>query len=123
MLEEKRVVEKVKGMINMRKVYVDELSQSSQKLFIALANELKIDEEDIEQGLLCKIDDLQETEIGFGFRSCNNLECREFFTEGYYMEELSECYCSRECAEKNHDDIVNNDYGTDTIFYTEWVAE
>lgn len=107
----------------MRKVYVDELSRESQELFIDLANELNIDEEDIEQGLLCKIDDLQETEIGFGFRSCNNLECREFFTEGYYMEELSECYCSRDCAEKNHDDIVNNDYGTDTIFYTEWGLE
>ena len=107
----------------MRKVYVDELSQSSRALFVTLANALNISNEDIEQGLLCKIDDLQETEVGFGFRSCQNLECREFFTEGYYMEGLSECYCSKECAEKNHDDIIPSDYGTDTIFFTEWVAE
>ena len=43
----------------MKKVYVDELSQESQKLFVDLANELNIEKEDIEQGLLCKIDDLQ----------------------------------------------------------------
>ena len=107
----------------MKKVYVDELSQESQKLFVDLANELNIEKEDIEQGLLCKIDDLQETEIGFGFRSCRNKECREFFTQGYLMEFDSHTFCSKECAETVHDDIEESDYGTDTIFYTEWGLE
>lgn len=67
-----------------------------------------------------EISDLFEVERLLGFRSCDNHECREFFTEGYLMEDPSETFCSRKCAEKNYPDIVEKDYGTDIIFWTDW---
>lgn len=39
------------------------------------------------------------------------------------MEDNCENYCSRECAEKIYPDIVEEDYDTDTIFWTEWQPE
>lgn len=106
------------------KVYVVELSKESKELVKELASDSGIfTEADIENALSSKIDSLDDLEEYFGFRSCQNTQCREFFIEGYLMEELAETYCSRECAEEIYKDLVEDDYGTDTIFLTEWYPE
>ena len=107
----------------MRKVYVEELSTESKNLFRKLAKEYGASEQEIQDGLDSKIRDLDDAQYSFGFRRCENLKCQEFFNDGYLMEVNQECYCSRECAEDVYDDIVEEDYGTDTIFWTEWYSE
>ena len=112
----------------MRKIFVEELSQKSKDLFTHLAkqfskeNNVNLDE--LLDGLESRISELQyDSENALGFRICENPECRELFNDGYMMEDNCENYCSRECAEKIYPEIVEEDYGTDTIFWTEWQSE
>lgn len=104
----------------MEKVYVTELSQDSRTLFITLAKAHGFSDEEIESDMQSEITDLFDTVMSIGFRICGNYECRELFTEGYIVEDPSETFCSRQCAEKVFTDIVEEDYGTDIIYWTEW---
>ncbi|WP_377275002.1 hypothetical protein, partial [Phocicoccus pinnipedialis] len=82
----------VERLVNMRKIFVEELSQKRKDLFTHLAkqfskeNNVNLDES--LDGLESKISDLQhDSESALGFRICENTECRELFNEGYMMED------------------------------------
>jgi len=105
----------------MRKYWVVELSEESKALFRNLAKEHGLNEEEIQDGLNSKIGDLDENEYLFGFRHCDNIQCKEFFNKGY-MTEDSFTFCSSECAEKTVKEIEEKDYG-EYIFFTDWEPE
>lgn len=103
----------------MKKYWVFEVSKESQDLFRSLAEEEDFSEEDIQRGLDSKIHDLHDTAYELGFRICENKECHEFHDNGY-MTEHQDIFCSRECVEDCIDGIEEEDYGTDTVFWTHW---
>lgn len=88
----------IRGVIPMRKIYVDELSSKSQKLFKELAKAQSdiFNNEDIENGLMSKISELRETEYFLGFRSCTNKKCCEFFKTGFLFAG-DKPFCCKEC--------------------------
>ena len=55
-----------------------------------------------------------------GYRTCNHPKCHREFDFGILMESNSEVYCSEECAEDVYPDILEEDYGTDIICWTEF---
>src|SRR5699024_138179 len=106
----------------MTKYYVCDLSLKSQHLFAELAKQFDdMSYEDIEAGISSKVEDLIENEKSYGFRHCNNPNCKEFFQEGYLTKE-NKIFCSKACAETVMTDIEENDYST-FIFYTTFRPE
>lgn len=107
------------------KIYVSELSQESQNLFVQLGKEQELTIQEIQDGLDSKILDLKnDSEQYLGFRICDNPKCKELFNDGFIMQEdFHETYCSCECAETVHEDLQDEDYGTDIIYSTEWIPE
>ena len=104
-----------------RKVYGNELSKESKKLFYLLAKKQGLNDKDISAGLDSKIRDLDDLHDELGFRRCEHGGCQEFFNEGFLTED-DMTYCSEECAEEMNPQIVEEDYG-DFVFFTEWEPE
>src|SRR5699024_5215580 len=75
----------------------------------------------IEKYLTGNIQALTDFHIEYGFRICENPECREIYNEGVLTED-SDTFCSPECAEKIITGINDDDYG-EYIFHTEWEPE
>lgn len=98
----------------LRKNLISELSKESLECL-----ELSVEnEEDYNNIVSSRIDDLYDIAYDLGFRICNNAECREFRDEGYHTDD-SLTFCSRECAETIIVDLEEEDYG-DYIYYTQW---
>lgn len=112
----------IRGVLPMRKIYVEELSSKSQKLFkeLAKAHSDVFNNEDIENGLMSKISELRETEYFLGFRSCTNKECCEFFKTGFLFAG-DKPFCSKHCIHEFLPD-TNNDFETETIILKNWIA-
>lgn len=100
---------------------MSELTQKSRDLFEHQAILFNLKQSQIEKYLTDNILALVDFCIEYGFRICENPECREIYNEGFLTED-SDTFCSPECAEKIITDINDDDYG-EYIFYTEWEPE
>ena len=70
-----------------RKVYVNELSKESKKLFYLLAKKQGLNDKDISAGLDSKIRDLDDLHDELGFRRCEHGGCQEYFNVDYLKED------------------------------------
>ena len=104
--------------MQMMKTKVSELTFNSRALFEHQAILFNLKQDQIDEYLTGNIQEIADFNIEFGFRICENPECREIFNEGFLTED-SDTFCSTACAEKIIYNIEEDDYGT-YIFYTEW---
>ena len=105
----------------MKKTKVSELTTESRALFEHQAILFNLKQPQIDKYLTGDIQEIADFRIEYGFRICENPECREIYNEGYLTED-SDTFCSPACAEKMICDIQDDDYG-DYIFYTDWAPE
>ena len=117
MLEEKRVVEKRKGMVIMKTLTVNEnLTKEARTFLINVAKEMKYNPFQIAEILNTDMLDFFEIERELGIRMCESENCYVVFDEGFLTED-SDVFCSEKCCYDSIMDLTEDDFGV-YVYYT-----